>query len=227
MSEDAKDSSGLFRIKDLEAIELDEEEIFPIGPDDAGASGLVSEDAAEEMVAAIRRARQDVTGPQESLDELIGLARATDETEAEDEGDEAGPTLPEVREQRSVTVFQTDETKAVIEAAEGEMRRRRLRMAVLLMGVPIVLLGITLIVVWTVLSNQENVSSATFPVGEVTTQGVESPLAVVGMIAVPEPEPTVDEDAQREREREEQRERRRRRREREREEPAVDRSNLF
>lgn len=228
MTEDDKDSSGLFRIKDLEAMELQEEELFPLGSSADGANGLVSEDAAEEMVAAIRRARHDVTGPQESLDELIGLARATDEPELDDLDDD-GPTLPQINEQRSVTVFQTDETKAVIQAAENEMQKRRLRMAVLLLGIPILLLGVTLVTVWMILANQEQISTATFPVHEVTVASTDSPLDVVGMIAVPEPEPVVDEEAEAEREREERRERRRQRREREREreESNIERGNLF
>ena len=140
MEEEPKRPAGLFRLKDLEAVEVGKQSAFPTPPS-VDSVEPDTDDHVDEMAAAIRQARQihgddhiDIEGLEgDSLDDLVDLVEQTDEPEPEEEQPPALP--PEVRG----PAFHSVETKAVIEAAEAEMHRRSRQSVLLLVFIPLFL----------------------------------------------------------------------------------------
>jgi hypothetical protein len=254
MSESTKAPPGLFRLKDLEAMEVEDQPLFPGAEEDR--SGFVSEVAAEEMVAAIRRARETHSqehDPRELGAEVSGIysllvtdERAGAAPPAPDDEDETGdfslvdtdsgevPPVEQVAAEaagasgpHARALHRTAQSHAVIKAAHAE-RSKRSRGAVLLMvGLPLLLVVVTATVLALVLLSREpHLSDDRFPIRAAAVSEPDSQLAGIGLMAIPEPEPEPELEPEPAPEPAQERRERRERRPRE-TEPVIDRSDLF
>ena len=230
MEEEPKRPAGLFRLKDLESVEVGKQSAFPTPPS-LDSVRPHSDEPVDEMAAAIRQARQihgddhiDIEGLEgESLDDLVDLAEQTDEPDPEEEQPSAIP--PE----RRGPAFQSVETKAVIKAAEAEMQRRSRQSILLLVFVPLLLaIAATATLLFVVLDKPVLITND-FNVTITSVTGTSSGLTEMALWSIPElePDPAIEEEQERQREEEEERERRREEREdREREREEIE-DDLF
>lgn len=231
MEEEPKRPAGLFRLKDLESVEVGKQSIFPTPPSLEPVQPD-NDEPVDEMAAAIRQARQihgdghiDIEGLEgDSLDDLVDLAEQTSETQPEEE--EQPSALPP---ERRGPAFQSVETKAVIEAAEAEMQRRSRQSVLLLVFVPLLLALAATATLLLVLLDKPVLISNDFNVTTTSVSGTTSGLTEMALTLIPEPEPdpAIEEEQERQREEEQERDRRREQREeREREREEIE-DDLF
>jgi hypothetical protein len=188
MTEKPKRPAGLFSLKDLQGMEVaDDEETFP-EPSMEPATIGTGEMPPAEMADAIRRARE--LHPGSGAHDVVFEDPEPDPIESFDDD----VAVPEVAEGSPYSEYDTADSAVVLQAAASALKSEgKTSRKLLLVGLPLLVVG-ALAAVLLVLASPPGMLKAEFPVQEVALEShtSASPELVIALIPVPvveEPEP--------------------------------------
>ena len=216
MSDESKNSAGLFRLQDLKDISVENESLFPKRAEaEVGKQAPPIPDSGSSMVEAIRRARASQPEPVDELDELpsYGAKEPTpdDDSKNDAETDEEGR-------------FVTADHFAMAEAMAADQQRARRKKLGGLTAIAVGAIG-GLVAALVILLQPSPVMEDRFPTFSPTLVSYPSGLDPVDIALIPvvepEPAPVEDENARARENRDRNRDRDRNRN------PRVNRGDLF